>query len=173
MADCWTKVSGPVLNQGDLLDGILVPILSADFPISNSDGQTPLTVVTADVIVLTQSCDLENEKVPMVLVARYHTREQFEAKNPNFSQKGKWTLVEQGRIEGLHILSSPGAENKTKFIVVDFRDVFSLPIDYAAAHAEKAEHRHRLLSPYLEHFSQSFGHLFIRVALPEKIIETR
>jgi len=36
-------------------------------------------------------------------------------------------------------------------------------------HAEALENRPRLLSPYVEHFSQSFARFFMRVGLPSQI----
>lgn len=51
-------------------------------------------------------------------------------------------------------------------LVVDFRQIFSLPVHYLKRHASSLGDRRRLKSPYLEHFSQSFARFFMRIGLP-------
>ena len=58
-------------------------------------------------------------------------------------------------------------------LVVDFREIFSLPIDYLKDHAVRLGPRWRLKSPFLEHFSQAFARFFMRVGLPSSIPEFR
>ena len=53
--------------------------------------------------------------------------------------------------------------------VVNFREIFSLPIGYLQTHATSLGMRWRLSSPYLEHFSQAFARFFMRVGLPSDI----
>ena len=68
-----------------------------------------------------------------------------------------WNEVLKGRIEGLHLLASPTApEENRQALVVDFREIFSLPHDYLADHAKRLGPRWGLKSPFLEHFSQAF-----------------
>lgn len=45
----------------------------------------------------------------------------------------------------------------------------TLPYKYVLKHASNLNDRWRLKSPYLEHFSQAFAHLFMRVDLPSAI----
>ncbi len=54
-------------------------------------------------------------------------------------------------------------------LVVDFREIYSLPFELLTLQAEAAEKRWRLKSPYLEHFSQAFARFFMRVGLPSAI----
>ncbi len=50
--------------------------------------------------------------------------------------------------------------------VVDFRRVYSLPLDYFRTFAAGMEERVRLLPPYREHLAQAFARFFMRVGLP-------
>ena len=47
--------------------------------------------------------------------------------------------------------------------------ISSLPFSYLTRHAEVRTNRHRLQSPFLEHFSQAFARFFMRVGLPSSI----
>jgi hypothetical protein len=68
-------------------------------------------------------------------------------------------------IEGLHLLASPTEPaNNRGALVVDFREIYSLPFDDLVSRAPQFGPRWRL--PYLEHFSQAFARFFMRVGLP-------
>ena len=54
----WLRVKSEVLNQGDLLRDIAVPSVQSTFPNPDEDGNVPLNVGQANIIVLSQSCDL-------------------------------------------------------------------------------------------------------------------
>jgi hypothetical protein len=99
---------------------------------------------------------------------------EFEAVSPPFARKGRWYEVLKGRIEGLHLLASPTPpEENRQALVVDFREIFSLPHEYLADHAKQMGPRWRLRPPFLEHFSQAFARFFMRVGLPSTIPEFR
>jgi hypothetical protein len=163
----WLRVKGEVLNQGDLLRDIAVPSVQSSFPDQDENGDIPLNVGQANIIVMSQSCDLEHKKVPTVVVAQTYTLDEFEEVNPAYKVKGRWTEVVRGRVEALHLLpptESPG--DPRSWILVDFRMIFSLPVGYVARFAGAARERWRLQSPFVECLSQAFGRFFMRVALP-------
>jgi hypothetical protein len=62
----WSKVTGKALAQGDLLRECLVPHFEANLGEAGEGASEALTVGTQDLIVMTQSCDLENSKVTSV-----------------------------------------------------------------------------------------------------------
>lgn len=165
----WEMVEGPSLLQGDWLPGCFVPIIPADFD-PNTQAEPEILIEVRNVIVLTQSCDLENDKAPFVAVCPIHTLAEWESVNPEYKKKGTWERVRQGRIEGLHMLAGPtGPGNNSDALVVDFRQIYSLPIGYLKVHAARLGQRLRLRSPYLEHFAQAFARFFMRVGLPSDI----
>ncbi|MEO8218791.1 MAG: hypothetical protein ABI718_17075 [Acidobacteriota bacterium] len=163
MESYWAEASGDELWQGDLLLGCQVPRATDDW----SDGQK-MIVDTYDLIVATQTCEIEQKKVTVVSTCPVWTVEYFEKANPSI--KGKWNEVLKGRRQGLHMLSSyVEASNNRMALVVDFHLVFSLPYAYLQKHAVALGHRPRLRSPWLEDFSQAFARYFMRVALPSRI----
>lgn len=133
-------------------------------------GQQSFPVGSGDLIVVTQSCDLENRKIRLVATCPIYPIVEYEKINQAFARKGRWEEVRQGRVETLHLLSSPTnpADNRDA-LVVDFREVYSLPFEFLAKHAEAQGQRWRLKPPYLEHFSQAFARFFMRVGLPSSI----
>lgn len=164
----WIQVEGPDLAQGDYLPRCLVPFFEPDY---GAEGRIQeVAVKEYDCIVLTQSCDLENNKAPLVALCPIYPLSTYEEVNPNFKQKGAWERVRQGRIEGLHLVAShDDPSNNRSCLVADFREIYSLPIGYLKQHAESLGQRWRLQSPYLEHFSQAFARFFMRVGLPSSI----
>src|SRR5262245_44750632 len=95
----WEEVHTDVLNQGDLLETVAIPHYGADFPAVDATGRVPIQTRDYRVIVLSQSCDLEQKKLPFVVLAAVYTLDEFEAINPDFKNKGKWAQVAQSRIE--------------------------------------------------------------------------
>jgi hypothetical protein len=165
----WQKTNGRILNQGDLLRGIAVPKVLDEFPQTDADGRTQIDVADQDVIILSQSCDLEQRKVSFVVVALAFSLADFEEVNGKGWCK-KWPEVGRGRHEGLHLLFGPEAEDKAReCLVIDFRVTASLPLPYVENFAERSGDRWRLQSPYLENMSQAFARFFMRVALPKDL----
>ncbi|MCP6760040.1 MAG: hypothetical protein NHB32_15100 [Fischerella sp. CENA71] len=169
----WVQVNEPTLRQGDYLPGCIVPIPVFD-PTSygkNSQIQdVQIEVNELDLIVLTQSCDLDNKKVSQVVLCAIYPIPEFEENNESFKKKGKWNEVLSSRIEGLHLLASPtNPENNREALVVNFREIYTLPYEYTLKQATELGSRWRLKSPYLEHLSQAFARLFMRVGLPSSI----
>lgn len=169
MAPFWEPTTGTALAQGDLLPDCLVPLIAPEFG-ADEDRAEILVAEGNRLIIITQSCDLENEKARFVATCPIHTLPEFEEVNPDFRRKGRWEQVRKGRIEGLHLLASPERpEESREALVVDFGHIISLPMDYLASHAGSLGDRWRLRSPYLEHYSQAFARFFMRVGLPSAI----
>ena len=165
----WIKVKESNLQQGDYLTDCAVPIFrNPKFTPETQD----IPVDEFDLIVLTQSCDLEQNKVRLVAMCPIFSIEAFEQKNPEFKKKGRWNEVRKGRMEGLHMLGAQNnPTNNREAFVVDFREIYSLPFEYLFKHATELGARWRLKSPFLEHFSQAFARFYMRVGLPSTIPE--
>ncbi len=168
MEPFWTRTEGEALAQGDLIPGCHVPSFGEDF---GTEGlEVEVDVREADLIVVTQSCDLENSKISLVALCPIHELTTFEQANPAFKARGRWEGVRKGQQPGLHMLASPEmpADNGAA-LVVDFGEIHSLPPIYLRKRAAQAGPRWRLVSPFLEHFSQAFARYFMRVGLPSSI----
>lgn len=158
--------------QGDHLPECLVPIPTEDFAATaKAGGNVRIPCDLYDLVIVTQSCDLLKPQKPrFVALSPIYPIAEFEAVNEAFKKKGRWNEVLKGRVEGLHLLASPDNPTESReALVVDFREVYSLPYAYLQNHAKEAGARWRLRSPYLEHFSQSFARFFMRVGLPSSI----
>jgi hypothetical protein len=165
----WVQIQGEQLRQGDYLPGCFVPLFHPDFGQALEVAES-IEVREYDCIVLTQSCDLENQKAPLVALCPLFALAAYEAVEPRLAQKGEWERVRQGRVEGLHLLASPTEpDNNRACLVVDFRHIYSLPVAYLEALARSLGPRWHLQSPYLEHLSQAFARFFMRVGLPAAI----
>ena len=164
----WKSVTGEAIFQGDWLLDCRIPIFQLKSGTTDLDDKVRLD--ESDLIVVTQSCDLEQGKVHLVAFCPIYSLPEFEAINQNFKKAGRWEEVRKGRFENLHMLASPtNPSNNREALVVDFRMIFSLPLDYVRGHAASLGPRWRLDSPFLEHFSQAFARFFMRVGLPSAI----
>lgn len=164
----WIEVEGPSLSQGDYLPKCLIPLFAPDYGTEEKTEEVP--VKEYDCIVVTQSCDLEYDKAPLVALCPIYPIARYEHVNPKFQHKRAWERVRQGRVEGLHLLASQATpEDNRACLVADFRGIYSLPVEYLKEHAAQLGKRWRLKSPYLEHFSQAFARFFMRVGLPSSI----
>src|SRR5438132_7875747 len=123
----WDQIEDPVLRQGDYLRSCMVPVFGLDLA---AVGTHEVTADEYDLIIVTQSCDLEQRKVRLVAACPIYPVAEFEAVNPAFAKKGRWNEVLKGRAEGLHLLASPvNPANNREALVVDFREIYSLPFD--------------------------------------------
>jgi hypothetical protein len=174
----WTSIQDSSLRQGDYLPKCLVPVFN-EITESSETIHEALTK-EYDLIIVTQSCDLENKKVQLVATCPIYLLEKFKEANSHFKESRKdfkWenylNQVLKGRIEGLHLLASPEAPaDNQKALLVDFREIYGLPHTYLEKRAKDIEDigtRWRLKSPFLEHFSQAFARFFMRVGLPSSI----
>lgn len=172
MEPFWVECTEPILRQGVHLPDCLVPIPTEDFDSRAKAGETvEIPCDVYDLIVVTQSCDLVNEPKPQfVILCPIYPIAEFESVNQNFKKKGRWNDVLKGRVSGLHLLASPiSPDNNREALVVDFREIYSLPYNYLMRRVSDLESHWRLRSPYLEHFSQAFARYFMRVGLPSDI----
>lgn len=178
MEPFWTPINEAVLRQGDLLPGCSIPEFPPDFAVAERSALV-VQVDQADLIVITQSCDLEHGGLSLVAMCPVWSIPAFEAAQAAFGRSNSakawrdyWNNVRKGRSPSLHLLASPtNPTDARSALVVDFRAIYSLPFAYLARHAAQVGERWRLRSPFLEHFSQAFARSFMRVGLPSSIPE--
>ena len=102
MEPFWEGIKSGLLAQGDLLPGCSVPVIRPDFDVSSRQPGVPGTVDVDefDLIIMTQSCDLEQKKAPLVACCPVFTLPVYESINTEFAKIGEWEKVRQGRMEG-------------------------------------------------------------------------
>ena len=93
----WTTVHTADIRQGDYLLNCYVPMFGPDF----GSEKSRVPVATANLIVITQSCDLEAAKVRMVALCPAHSLAIFEEANPEYRKKALWEQVRKGSINAM------------------------------------------------------------------------
>ena len=172
----YEVVRGDELLQGDIIPKCPVPSvpeLEAAVADGNlEEGQTLSVEITlVDVRVITQSCDLENERVDEVVLAQvvdWEKAVELELSRGNQvvrSKNFRKALVD-GNIPGVTLLHSHDQDPRLAWSVVDFHRLFVLPRSVVKAAAVATGDRLRLLPPYREHLGQAFARYFMRVGLP-------
>lgn len=164
--DNWYQVtSGSKLEQGDILSScpVVVPSLNLTLPDNITDsGNLKVSVANFPVIVLTQTCDLANEKVDWVMLCPLSFAKEI--------GKDKQKEIAKGSRPRLAMLEqSDLLDSVFERRIIDFSRVFCMPKDFVAMVAGKQGARLRLQSPWREHISQAFGNFFTRVAIPNPI----
>ncbi len=172
MSDSWFEVvSGDGLMQGDVLIGC--PIYRVVARSSSEGDEAEVLEESHDVIVLTQSCDLENDKVDEILVAAVLSCDEIvkrEAdKNPSVKGTSFRKAAVAGNLPPYSLLPRREAEPALPWSLVDFHNLFSLPKSLAAEVAVAAGERLRLVPPYREHLAQAFARYIMRVGLPSTL----
>ena len=169
MSQWYEIVEGDKLQQGDFFPNcpiIVTPVsltiseeLSPELPSQN----VKVEIKTYDVVVMSQSCDLVQRKLNLVLVCPHWSLSELEGvddeKARDFfrSRKGK-KETRRGYVPAYHMLDTCDLEGFEREIqVVDFRTVFSVPFGFLTELARRRRKRLRLLSPYREHLSQAFA----------------
>ncbi|MBM4091710.1 MAG: hypothetical protein FJ276_20125 [Planctomycetes bacterium] len=174
----WMSVREMNLRQGDLLPGCWIPEYPADFA-EQTDEARIIEADQADLIVITQTCDLEHARVSLIALCPVWSIMDFEEAQTT-QERGKsgkawrdfWNNVRKGRSPTLHLLASPTTPAVARAaLIVDFRAIYSLPVGYLSRHAGQLGDRWRLRSPFLEHFSQALARSFMRVGLPSSVPE--
>jgi len=127
-------------------------------------------VINYEVIVMSQSCDLENANVDIVLVCPIYPIVELQKQNDKYKGRNGRKALEQGTAIGYHALNliSEGNFDRPHYFV-DFRNVFGIHIDTLKELCTKQKTRLRVLPPYREHLAQAFARYFMRVGLPVNI----
>lgn len=158
------------LTQGDILLNCPVAIMNKNSNIKS--GQVDAEIKYVDGIVLTQACDLKQKKVDNVLIcsliSKTNTEEQMKSSGKNSDQiKNVISSILHGKQISKHIINEYTSDTyKQDYYIIDFNDVYTIPLDIAKKVAKDNNTRLRLCPPYREHLSQAFARFFMRVGLP-------
>ncbi len=170
----YAAVSGDELEQGDIL--LRCPV----FQIPAEAESPATTTVQVDVfernaIVMSQSCDLAIRddgrcNLDEVILCRVYFKDELRS-HPRFGKQDQWEMARKGRLPAYHVLNKCDLSEISKdfaadFMLVDLRQVYSLPVPLVRQLARNQNPRVRLLPPYREHLSQAFARFFMRVGLP-------
>ncbi len=172
----WYKILNE--NSSELQQGDLVPECPIVIPPKEiiEGSEVDIEVKMLDSIILSQSCDLTNDKLEIVLVCPYQPLTRFLKGLPEdrvASRRAVRKVIDnlrKGTLPGYHLLNKYGEDERLEdYQVVDFKNVYGINIDALKEKVKELNPRTRLLPPYREHLSQSFARYFMRVGLPQDI----
>jgi hypothetical protein len=150
------------INQGDIIKNFPIVLPPKEITVNNK-VKTPAKEF--DLIVMTQSCDLEYGKVELVLTCPVYTLTDFLDENEFYVDKKR--ALREGNVvhyQMLHSCSINGFESE--HLIVDFKRIFSVDYKFLKDFVSTQGQRKRLLPPYRERLSQMFARSFMRVGLP-------
>jgi len=159
------------LEQGDFLDNFPI-ITEPDSDILTSDtGQvdTPATLETYNVVIMTQSCDLPTLQVNdrVILCPRYVLSEATNHEGKSYNSKDYWNKLIRGTLVSAHLTNKCQIQgHEFDYQIIDLQRIFSVPLSSVQRVATQQVGRIRLLPPYREHLAQAFARQFMRVGLP-------
>ncbi len=154
------------IYQGDIFSQCQIFVPSGEIV----EKKVPGKIKLYEVIVMSQSCDLENDNVEIVLVCPIYPIDILQRQNKFYRTRDGRKALEQGTAIGYHTLNpiSEGGFNRPHYFV-DFRNVFGVHINTLKDMCMKQKPRLRVLPPYREHLAQAFARFFMRVGLPVNI----
>ncbi len=192
MNDSWYEVveANNSITQGDIIFDC--PLVNWQTNGPSSQGameieslKSAIEGFAADVIVMTQACDLEYNKVSNVILCPHFSLDEYrrlwenemEKRNQVVTQKAWESICDdicEGFVWNLTMLNSAKiGELIVDPRIVDFHEVFTVPRQFLESLLQqRSTQRFRLLPPYREHLSQAFARFFMRVGLPVPIEKT-
>lgn len=161
----WYEViSGPELEQGDILTDLSAPRAVED---AGAPGGFRIRTGHGNYVVLSQTCDLENDKLQEVLLADVSTYQSAASTSEMVrSSKFRKALV-QGSDWAYFLLPEFDGPPVFPWSLVNFHYLFLVDVQACTIRAEQMGNRLRLTPPYKEHLAQSFGRYMMRIALPK------
>lgn len=158
-----TPAPNDPIDQGDLIDHCPVATVTEIEP-----GFLPSAKVNLDLhrgVVLTQTCDLANQKAEHVIVASVFDVQQLvdQALLKPADVKGP---IRAGRVWGLYFLPAQ-AELGLEEMIVDLRRLHAIRAELLAAACLAGHRLARLQTPYREHLAKHFADTFCRIGLPQ------
>ncbi len=110
-----------------------------------------------DLIIMTQSCDLANDKTEQVLLCGLTSSSSY--------NKNTLDNIRTNKMPALCLIE---AFSEIERKVIDFRQTYTLPKEYVLEFiGDKIITG--LLPPYREYVAQAFGRFFMRIGLPEEL----
>jgi len=164
--------------EDNLQQGGFIPNCPILIPPANiqEEKEAEIEIKEIDSVILSQSCDLVNGKIEIVLVCPYYSLTTFLNNLPDDHQgsRARRKVIDnlrKGFLPGYHLLNNEdNIEDFTDYQVVDFRNVYGIQFSSLKQIVTNLPSRIRLLPPYREHLSQSFARYFMRVGLPQDIV---
>lgn len=162
-------MTGADLEQGDVFLGC--PVYRVESPLNGgASGELEVIEERHDVVILTQTCDLINDKVEDVLVAAVLSYDEICRASGPAQGHVRSTAFRKAAVAGTlpaySLLQNRDEEPRLGWSLVSFHHLFTLPKVALVGAAQHQGERLRLIPPYKEHLAQAFARYMMRVGLP-------
>lgn len=151
------------VDQGDIFDGC--PILEVASFNTNEIEPIELGYDASRVVVLTQTCDLANEKTTRVTVARVLMAQDL-VDAQLLKEADVRGPIRSGRVYGLYYLPKDNGLGLPEAIV-DLRQLHSVRLDLLQALSRRGNRLARIQPLFREHMAKHFADTYSRIGLPE------
>ncbi len=150
------------IDQGDIIDGC--PIVQiVDYSLENLTSPK-VACSRHPVVVLTQSCDLANQKTQRVTVAVVHNA-QFLVEQKVVQAVNVRGPIRGGRVFGWYFLPR-APEFSLEVSIADLRQLFTIPLEVLRTLCNLRLRKARIQPLYREHLAKHFADTYSRIGLP-------
>lgn len=149
------------IDQGDLIIDCPVALVTA---LGADPESSAVAVSPARVVVLTQTCDLANDKAQFANVAVVFDA-QFLADAGVFKPADIKGLLRSGRVWGWYFLPADTPLGLPEMIV-DFRRLHTVKLELLRTLCRAGKRPGRIQPLYREHLAKHFADTFSRIGLP-------
>ena len=167
-------------GSGDVTQGDIIFDCQILKPLFDVTGQMVDGALGVDVksikfngIVMTQACDIAQGNVGSIVMCPVKTVTEIrdEIGWGASRMKNQLDLIRKGQMPAYFLLDKYvyGGNVLMEYAVVDFKNVYSVPIDVLRVFARQNPMRICLKSPYKESLTQAFARFFARVGLPDGV----
>jgi hypothetical protein len=155
--------SAEPIDQGDIIDGCpLTSLLKYD---DDLPELSEVECVPYRTLILTQTCDLANQKVTNATVAVVYEA-QFIVDQGLLRPADVRGPVRAARVYGWYFLPA-SLDLGLNEMIVDLRQIHTVRLDLLTSLCHRGKRRGRLQSPYREHLARHFTDTFSRIGLPD------
>ena len=138
------------ISQGDILDDC--PIFSLERPGGDPDAVWEVVEFRIRVVVMTQACDLAQDKTTRVVVAVVKTCEHLVAEGVLKPSTIK-DNIRLHKVPGFYFLPSAPSPIALPESIIDERDLHSVPKGLLIELAAEGKRLCRIVTPYREHLN--------------------
>jgi hypothetical protein len=158
-----TSPSEASVDQGDLIDGCPVIVIERYDPSAQQPPGTKYDLVR--VVVLTQTCDLANDKSSTALVAEVIDAQEMVDRGALKASDVRGNL-RSGRIWGAYFLPA-ATDLGLPEMIVDLRRLHTVRLDLLRDLCRAGLRRGRVRPLYREHLAKHFADTYSRIGLPQ------
>ena len=169
-------------------EGIDQGLILVDFPVpdyskvdyvglaSDENVELPVEIKKYDLIIMSQACDIENDKVKNITLCRIYTLKEYLVETNQSKTKAKELLnsLNSGRVVNMCLLNRPDynpyGDAFEDYLIVKFDESVNYPVELIRQRiSNETGNMMKLMPPYRESLSQNYGIFYMRVGNPKNI----